>query len=184
MTFIACRDCAAIQRLKPLQSGRLECRQCGRVLESRTGRSIGGALACSITVLLLLFPMNLLPLMTVHIGSIDRSSLLASGLVVAWRQGWPVVSIVLALEAIVLPFLRFRLLSATLSAIRYGWRGQWVGRAFRYSELLDMWAMTDVLLFGGGIGYGRIASQVPITIDAGGWCFVIVALMTMVTRAR
>ena len=49
-----------------------------------------------LTVLLLLFPMNLLPLMTVHIGSIDRSSLLASGLVVAWRQGWPVVSIVLA----------------------------------------------------------------------------------------
>ena len=183
MTFIACRDCAAIQRLKPLKSGRLQCRQCGRVLESRTGRSIGGALACSITVLLLLFPMNLLPLMTVHIGSIDRSSLLASGLVVAWRQGWPVVSIVLALEAIVLPFLRFGLLSATLSAIRYGWRGQWVGRAFRYSELLDMWAMTDVLLIGGGIGYGRIASQVPITIDAGGWCFVIVALMTMVTRA-
>src|ERR1051325_9585209 len=89
MTFIACPDCAAIQRLKPLNSGRLECRQCGGVLENRTGRSIGGALACSITVLLLLFPMNLLPLMTVHIGSIDRSSLLASGLVGAWRQGGP-----------------------------------------------------------------------------------------------
>jgi paraquat-inducible protein A len=183
MTFIACPDCAAIQRLKSLNSGRLECRQCGGVLENRTGRSISGALACSITVLLLLFPMNLLPLMTVHIGSIDRSSLLASGLAVAWRQGWPTVSVVLALEAVVLPFLRFGLLSAALSAIRYGWRGQWVGRAFRYSELLDMWAMTDVLLIGGGIGYGRIASQVPITINAGGWCFVIVAMMTMVTRA-
>jgi paraquat-inducible protein A len=127
--------------------------------------------------------MNLLPLMTVHIGSIDRSSILASGLAVAWAQGWPVVSIVLALEAIVLPFLRFGLLSFALFAVRRGRRGRWLGVAFRYSEALDAWAMTDVLLIGAGVGYGRIASQVPVTIDAGGWCFVLVAFTTMITRA-
>ena len=100
------------------------------ILESRVGRNIDSAFACSLTVLLLLFPMNLLPLMTVHIGSIERSSLLASGLMVAWRQGWPAASIVLGLEAVVLPFVRFGLLSATLGAIRFGWRGRWVGSAF------------------------------------------------------
>jgi paraquat-inducible protein A len=43
--------------------------------------------------------------------------------------------------------------------------------------------MFDVLLIGAGIGYGRIASQVAVSIDAGGWCFVGASVMTMVTRA-
>ena len=43
--------------------------------------------------------------------------------------------------------------------------------------------MSDVLLIGGGIGYGRVGAQIPVRIDAGGWCFVAAALMTMVTRA-
>jgi paraquat-inducible protein A len=183
MALIACRNCAAIHRMQPFKRGRLECRQCGRVLEARTGRSIAGALACSSATLLLLFPANFLPLMTVHIDGIARSSHLASGLPIAWRQGWPLVSIVLALEAIILPFMRFGLLTATLAAIRYGVRGRWLGRCFRYSESLDRWAMTDVLLIGGGIGYGRIASQISVSVAAGGWCFVGLAMMTMITRA-
>ena len=182
MTLIACRDCAAIQRLKPFDRGRLECVRCGRVLENRTGRSLDGALACAMAVLLLLIPANTLPLMTVHLGPVTSSKILAAGLGIAWAQGWPLVSMVLALEAIILPFLRFGLLSVTLVAIRTGRRDRWLGRAFRYSEMLDIWAMTDVLLIGAGIGYGRLAAQTSVTIDAGGWCFVCVAVMTMITR--
>src|SRR5579859_2083103 len=182
MTLIACRDWAAIQRLKPSEQGRLECARCGRVLENRTGRRLDRALACVIAVLLLLIPANTLPLMTVHLGPVTSSKVLASGLCIAWAQGWPLVRIVLALEAVILPFLRFGLLSVTLAAIRSSHHDRWVGRAFRYSEMLDLWAMTDVLLIGAGIGYGRLAAQTSVTIDAGGWCFVCVAVMTMITR--
>ncbi len=168
--------------MRPLQRGWLECWQCGRVLENRTGRSIDGALACSIATLLLLLPANFLTLMTVHIGPITTSSHLADGVAVAWAEDWPLVSIVLALEGIILPFVRFGLLSAILTAIRFGHRGRWLGRTFRYTQILDQWAMSDVLLIGAGIGYGRIASQLSVHIDAGGWCFVCVAVMTMVTR--
>ncbi|HET7884519.1 MAG TPA: paraquat-inducible protein A [Acetobacteraceae bacterium] len=184
MTVIACRDCAALQRVsRPRSGGRLDCWQCGRVLESRIGRSIPGALACSIAVLLLLLPANLMPLMTVHLGPVTSSSILASGLRVAWVQGWPLVTIVLALEAIVLPFARFGLLTVSLAMLRLGRRDRWIGTAFRYAETLDQWAMFDVLLIGAGIGYGRIASQVSVHIDAGGWCFVCASVMTMITRA-
>ena len=183
MTLLACRDCAAIQSLPPLTRGRLECHRCGRPLEQKSGRSIDAALACAVAVLLLLFPANFMALMTVHVGPVVRSSKLPSGLAVAWDQGWPLVSIVLALEAIILPFTRFGLVTVTLAAIRLGRRDRWLGAAFRWSEMLDQWAMSDVLLIGAGIGYGRIASQVPVAIDPGGWCFVVAALLTMLTRA-
>jgi hypothetical protein len=32
--------------------------------------------------------------------------------------------------------------------------------------------MSDVLLVGAGIGYGPVASQTQVDVDAGGWCVV------------
>lgn len=182
--LIACRDCAAIQQLPPPpKKGRLECRQCGRTLEATTGRSLDGALACSFTTLLLLFPANFGSLMTLYIPGIPLSSHLYQGIVIFWRQGLPLAALVLALLGIVLPFVHFALLTVTLAAIRCGVRDKWVGIAFRYAEKLDVWAMADVLLIGAGIGYGRVASQARVHIDIGGWCLVAAAFMTMLTRA-
>jgi hypothetical protein len=78
------------------------------------------------------------------------------------------VAIILGLQAIVLPLLRFGLLSATLAAIRFGVRSRWAGTAFRYCEALDAWAMADVLLIGGGIGYGA-RRNVAAGACWGGW---------------
>ncbi len=130
--LIACRDCGAIQRIQ--QPGRgivVACRQCGRVLENSNGRSLDAALACAITTFLLLLPTNLMPLMTVHVAGITATTHLASGLAIAWRQGWPLIAIVLGLVGVILPLLRFGLLSVTLTAIRFGARGPRVGMAFR-----------------------------------------------------
>ena len=182
--LIACRDCAAVWRLPPLpKKGRLECWNCGRILERSTGCNIDGPLACSLATFLLLFPANCLSLMTVHIGGILQTTHLASGIVISWQQGLQFAAVVLALCGIILPFIRFGLLSITLAAIRWRVREPWVGAAFRYTERLDVWAMSDVLLIAAGVGYGRVASQTQVDIDAGGWCLLGAALLTMFTRA-
>ena len=185
VTFlIACRDCGVIQRMpRPPKRGRLECWQCGHALEKRSGRSLDAALACVIATFLLLLPAIMMPIMTAHVAGISRSIWIGSGVATIWRQHWPLVAIFVGLFAVLLPLLRFGLLSVTLAAVRFGARDRWVGRAFRICEALDPWAMSDVLLIGAGIGYGRIVSQIPVRIDPGGWCFVGVALLTMLTRA-
>lgn len=183
-TVVACRDCAAIQVMPPPpRRGRLKCWQCDRVLETTVGRSLDGALACAMATLLLLFPANLMIVMTVRFGPIRQSTFLASGLFTAWHQGWPLLTIVLGLQGIVLPFLYFGMLTASLLALRFGRRDRWIAIVVRWCETLDMWAMADVLLLGGGIGYGRIVSQIPVDINPGGWCFVGAAVMTMITRS-
>ena len=183
-SLLACHDCGTIQRPPaPFSRGRLDCCRCGRVLEDTKGRSLDTGLACAITTLLLLIPANLLPGMTVHIAGLATTTRLGSGLITAWHQGWPLLTIVLALQAVVLPLVRLALLSVTLTAVRFGIRQRWVGIAYRYCQVLDSWAMADVLLIGAGIGFGRIDSQIPVGIDAGGWCFVGAAVMTMLTRA-
>jgi paraquat-inducible protein A len=182
--WVACRDCAAIQQLPPPPGrGRLECCNCGRPLERTTGRSLDRALACSLATFLLLVPANFWNMMTVYIAGEPHSSPLFGGAIEFWQQGWPMAAMSLTLFGIILPFVHFGVLSVTLTAIRFGVRGTWVGTAFRYSQILDIWAMSDVVLIGAGIGYGRLASQTRVDIDPGGWCLVVAAAMTMLTRA-
>ncbi len=181
---IACPDCAAIQRLPDLRRGGLvECRRCGSPLERSNGRSLDAALACAIATLLLLFPANLLPLMSVSFLGTEHASRLGAGVVVMWQQHFMLIALVVAAQAVVLPFFRFGLLASVLAALRFGRPEAWIGTAFRWSERLDVWAMPDVFLIGLFVGYGRVRHSLPVHIGDGGWCLIGAAFLTMVTRA-
>jgi paraquat-inducible protein A len=182
---IACPHCATIQTMPaPPERGRIECRRCGGVLEHTTGRSVDGALACGITALLLLLPANVLTLLTVRApAGLVSDTHLFSGIVTIWSQGWPLMAIVCALEAVFLPFARFGLLTAVLTALKLGRRDLWIGPTFRYAQILDDWAMADVILLGAAIGWGRVVALIPVRIDLGGYALVGAAFMTMLTRA-
>lgn len=182
--IIGCPDCGAIQRLNFAQTGgALQCERCGSVLERMNGRSLDGALACALATFLLLFPANCLPILHVNILSASNHSFLLSGVRGLWTQGWPLAAIVVGLEILLLPFIRFGLLALVLGSIRIGRPASWHGRAFRWAERLDQWAMLDVFLFGAFVGYVRVASELPIQIEPGGYCLIAAAFLTLVTRA-
>jgi paraquat-inducible protein A len=183
--IIACPDCAALQCLSlPPGPGYLQCWRCSRVIERRTARSVEAALACAIATLLLLFPANLLPLLLVRpMAGLSATVYLGSGSALIWQQGWPLVATVLGLQGVLLPFVRFALLVSVLAALRLHAQPPWLGRAFRYDEYLDIWAMPDVLLIGGIIGFGRVAVILPVQLQAGGWCLALAGILAMVTRA-
>ncbi|MBV8772495.1 MAG: paraquat-inducible protein A [Deltaproteobacteria bacterium] len=180
---VACPDCDAIQVLPSIRRGRLRCWRCKGTLERATGRSLDAALACAVTTLVLLFPANLLPLLSLWYGGISSETHAASGVVSLWQEGWVLVAVAVALQVVILPFFRFGLLTVSLGAVRWGLKRGWVGPAFRIAEKLDSWAMPDVFLIGCAIGYSRIEPYAPVSIGTGGWCMIAAAVMAMVTRA-
>jgi paraquat-inducible protein A len=133
--------------------------------------------------LLLLFPANLMTLLSITIAGVERSSILSSGIVGMAQQGWPLLAIVAGAQAVILPFARFGLLSAALAAIRLNLRHRSAGRMFRWAERLVLWAMPDVFLIGAAVGYSRVAARIPITIGSGGWFLIGAAILAMLTRA-
>ncbi|MEX3936657.1 paraquat-inducible protein A [Paraburkholderia phymatum] len=181
---IGCPECGALEDIPPLASRMLaRCRVCRYPLERRSGRSLNAALACSMATFALLFPANLAPLMTVHMLGTERSSVLASGIVAMWREDWIILAVLLGTFGIVLPFIRFGALTLVLGAVRAGWRFKGIGALFRWTVLLDIWAMPDVYLVGCLVGYARVTQNLTGTIGEGGYCFIAAALMSMLTRA-
>lgn len=181
---IACPDCGTLQNLPPPPFGsNATCPVCQHKLERTNGRSVVAALACSTATFALLFPANLLPLMKVSLLGMHRQSRLFSSVTSLWHEHWVIVALLVGVFVIVLPFLRFGLLSVVLACVRLGLRPRWLGRAFRWSLHLDHWAMPDVFLIGCAVGYSRVAVNLPVVIGAGGWCFVGAALLCMLSRA-
>ncbi len=181
---IACPDCGTLQDLPRLTRGAAAiCPVCDHKLERTNGRSITAALACSLATFVLLFPANLLPFLSVSLLGVTRTTRLGSGVIALWDGQWIVLAVLVGAFAVVLPFLRFGLLTAVLLCVAGGSRPPWLGRAFRWTRHLDPWAMPDVFLIGCFIGYSRVDADLPVKIGAGGFCFLAAAFLTMVSRA-
>ena len=181
---IACTDCGTLQDIPPLTWGAIAvCPTCDNRLERTNGRSITGALACASATFVLLFPANLLPIMHVSMLGMTRESRLATGVITLWQHRWVLVALLVAAFAVILPFVRFGLLSLVLALLQLGRRPRWLGRAFRWSLHLDQWAMPDVFLLGCAVGYSRIAAVMPVKIGWGGICVILAAFLCMLSRA-
>ncbi|MCC8400665.1 paraquat-inducible protein A [Paraburkholderia sp. MMS20-SJTN17] len=181
---IGCPECGALEDIPPLTAHTYaRCRTCHFPLERRSGRSQSAALACATATFVLLFPANLAPLMYVHMLGVERSSLLSSGIVAMWNDGWFILALMLGTFGIVLPFIRFGGLVIVLVALRLGWRTSRIGALFRWTTSLDIWTMPDVYLVGCFVGYARVTQNLTGTIAPGGYCFIAAALLSMLTRA-
>lgn len=181
---IGCPECGALVDVPPLTPQSIaRCRRCHYPLERRSGRSLTAALACASATFVLLFPANLATLMTVRMLGGERSSLLASGIVAMWSEGWLILAALLGAFGIVLPLLRFGGLALVLGTLYIGKRFRGIGPLFRWTIWLDAWAMPDVYLIGCFIGYARVTQNLSASIGPGGYCFFVAAIMSMITRA-
>jgi len=127
---IACPDCGTVQDLPRLPfRGSALCPVCDRRLERTSGRSLDAALACSLATLILLLPANLAPLMSVSMLGMTRESRAGSGVVSLWQASWVIIAICVALFVVLLPVIRFGLLTTVLGCVRVNRRPRWLGRA-------------------------------------------------------
>jgi paraquat-inducible protein A len=181
---MGCPNCGALQTLS-LESGATvaSCGVCRSVLERTNGRSLDGALACSAATLLLLLPANLLPFLTTSAIGVSRQSVLGSGAVAMWADGWPWLAMAIGLFVVAFPLARFALLTAVLGALRLGAAPPWLGQAFRWANNLEQWAMADVFLLALWVAYARLAGTITVQLGMGAICFIAAGVLSMVTRA-
>jgi len=181
---IACSDCGTLQDLPRLQPGEAAvCPTCSNWMERTSGRSVTAGLACSLATFLLLFPANLLPLMSVSVLDMTRQSEISSGVAILWSGQWVIVATLVAAFVMVLPFVRFGLLTAVLAQVYFRRCPSWLGPAYRWCRELDPWAMPDVFLIGLAIGYSRVAAKLTVHLEVGGLCLIAAAFLCMLSRA-
>ena len=162
---------------------KIACIACDNTLSRRNGRNLEAALAMASATVLFLIPANLMTLLTASVIGLTRHSLLISSATEMWAEGWPLLGAVIALFLVILPLIRFGLLTVVLLTLKLGPRPRWLGRAFRLSIALDTWAMPDVFLLALWIAYARLSATLSVALGPGGVCFVCAGLAALFSRA-
>jgi paraquat-inducible protein A len=181
---IGCPDCGTHQELPPLASGDvLSCITCSSPLERRFGQSLPVALCCSAATLLLLLPANFATFLTTEAFGVSRHSYLASTAGSILEGGWPWLALVIFLFVVVFPLVRFGLLTLVLGDLYLGRRRQWHGRAFRWANELETWAMIDVFLLALVVAYVRLEAAIAVHLGIGAMALIAAAVLSLFTRA-
>jgi paraquat-inducible protein A len=183
---IACPDCGALLSLPPLpRHSTAVCLRCRTQIESTIGRSIDATLLCSIAALLLLPPVDTLPLLKAELLGQSAERSLIAGVARLWHHDWIALAGLSAVFVIALPALRLALLVLVLGALRLGLRPPWLGHAFRWAVRLNPWSMLDVFLLAVGVGYYylTVVEHLNVRIEAGGFLLLAAGLLAMLARA-
>lgn len=182
--LVACSDCGTPQWIGAApRTADARCLRCGKALERAAGRSAGAALACVSAGLILLVPANLWPVMRSSLYGPSIETRVIDGAVAFWNDGWPVTALFVAGFVVALPFARAAMLVAVLGALGLGHRARWQGRLFRYAEAMRIWSMPEVYLLAALVTYGRIAAQIEVSIEPGGWCFLAAVVLLLIGDA-
>jgi paraquat-inducible protein A len=183
---IACPDCGTLLSVPPLpRRSTAVCLRCHHQVETTIGRDLNVALACTVSTLLLLVPVDTLPLLRADLLGQHSERSLISGVAQLWHHDWIALAGLSAAFVIVLPALRLGLVAAVLGALRLGIRPPWLGPAFRWALWLDRWAMLDVFLLAVAVGYFYLTTieHLKVTIEMGGAFLLAAGLLSMVSRA-
>ena len=182
----ACPDCGALLSFPPLpRHSTAVCLRCRAPVESTRGRSADAALACAAATLLLLLPVDTLPLLQAELLGQSSARSLTSGVARLWHHDWIALAGLSAIFVIVLPAMRLGLLVLVLGSLRLGRRPRWLGRAFRWAMRLEPWSMLDVFLLAVAVGYYylTVVEHVDIRIELGGGLLLLAGMLTMMSRA-
>lgn len=177
--IVVCADCHQLARLASAAASR--CSRCGARLHVRRPDSLRRTWALLLTALILYFPANLLPVMTVQsMGSGQPDTIMSGVLTLIRLQMWPIAAVVFVASILVPTFKLVGMGLLLYSVQRHlpmSARQRMV--MFRFIEWIGRWSMLDIFVIAilvALVDFGHLAS---IEAGYGAVAFASVVVLTM-----
>jgi paraquat-inducible protein A len=124
------------------------CPRCHSALHMRKEASIARSWALLLAAAMFYIPANVFPIMrTQSLSSKDDNTIL-SGIFELWRAGSPGLAVIVFTASIVVPMLKFIIMSILLVSVQRssGFVTKHRARLYRFVELIGYWSMLDVFV--------------------------------------
>jgi paraquat-inducible protein A len=183
--IIACPTCDALYRARlPPEGGKAVCGRCHRVLiapRRETGLRI---VALTLSVSILVTAAAVFPFLEIEAAGLgNRASLL--DVATSFRSGALVfVSVATVATIVLVPLLRTLLLLYVLGPITFGRRPlPQARRAFRLSQRLRPWAMTEIFALGCAVALVKVADLAQLDFGPAFWMFALLVVIVLINDA-
>ena len=182
MSMIGCHACDLLVR-KPAHRRHqyLHCPRCGARLHERITNSISYAWAFLLAALILYFPANLYPVMTVIYFGRGQPSTIMGGVIELIGAGqWPIAALVF-FASIFVPVLKILVLAFLLVSVQWEWRWRPRERTvlYRFIETVGRWSMIDIFMISILVALVQLGAIANIEPGPGAACFAAVVILTM-----
>jgi len=183
VSLVACDTCGLVQRVPAMAPGATaECARCGfRVARGLGGSSLARTAAFSLAALMFYLPANLYPILRLEWYGTHSENTAWDGAIALFRQGQPVIGVIVFLASIVVPLLKLLALFYLVATVRFrsvAWRRSraWI---FRALELIGPWAMLDVFVMSVLVALVKLGELATVLPGRGLFSFTAVAVLTI-----
>jgi len=183
MSFVVCEICGLPQHLPDLEPGMIaDCARCGSRLARGNRNSLMWTAAFSLAALMFYLPANLYPILRLEWYGTHSENTAWDGAITLFRQGQPVIGIIVFLASIVIPFLKLLTLFYLVATVRFrspAWRRQraWI---YRVLEFIGPWAMLDVFVMSILVALVKLGELATVLPGRGLFSFMAVAVLTII----
>lgn len=152
-------------------------------MPAKTSENARLTLVFSLTALILYFPANILPFMTLELYGNRNSSTVWGGIVSLAEGGSLVIAIIIFLASIFVPLLKLLILFyLSLTAHRDG-RAQLKNRLHYVIEVIGRWSMLDIFLLAVLVAMMKFGKWTTVEPELGAVMFALVVIFTMLASA-
>ena len=135
--------------------------------------------ALTIAALVLYFPANLLPILTVESFAGDQPSTIIGGVIQFWQEKDYPVALIIFGASVMIPVLKIISIIALCLAARTGRHPREMTRLYRVTEFVGRWSMVDIFVVAILVAVVQLGSTISIHPGAGAVSFAAVVVLTM-----
>jgi len=183
-TATACPECdLLVGDVTGSGSYTARCPRCGARLYRHDRRALENTLALACGALVLLAAANAFPIVGLDLQGQRIETTVVGAAASLWREGMPIVAIVVVLTTVALPLLELAALVWLVLPLRFGKRPAGFPRIFRMLRMAHPWAMVEVFIVGVLVALVKLAHLADALPGAAAWCFggVMLLLATLTT---
>ncbi len=155
------------------------CPRCHGALHLRVRDSLQRTWALTIAALVLYFPANLLPILTVESFAGEQPSTIIGGVIQFWQEKDYPVALIIFGASVMIPVLKIISIIALCLAARTGRHPREMTRLYRVTEFVGRWSMVDVFVVAILVAVVQLGSTISIHPGAGAVSFAAVVVLTM-----
>lgn len=181
---LECDGCGETVRV-PALAPRVEacCPRCDTLLFRGHSSSLDAPLALVLAGLALYAVTMASPFLSLNLLGRVRVSGVESGAGAFVQQGYPLLSVLVVLTLVLVPFLRLLLLLVVLLGLRMRDAPRWLFRPFGWHEWLGGWAMVEVFLFGALVSYTRLRDLAQVELGPAAYGLAALAFTLVAVNA-
>jgi len=161
--IIACNDCGKLFKRPELINGTIaQCDRCGAKLFYKTADTANRTLALSLACLILFVIANIYPFLNMRIEGIVQETKMITGIVQLYRQGMPLLALLVLSTAMIFPLLQIIGMIYLLLPLKLGYLPRKAALIFRTLCHLKAWGMIEVYLLGILVSMIKLAKMATV----------------------